>query len=64
MRRFAVQDLYNEYHANACVMFASIPNFAEFWSLADVQRKLECLRLLNEIIVSFDRVSATSGNEM
>lgn len=37
-------------------MFASIPNFDEFWALADVQRKLECLRLLNEIIVNFDKV--------
>jgi hypothetical protein len=39
-------------------MFASIPNFADFWTQADVQRKIECLRLLNEIVCAFDKVMA------
>lgn len=37
-------------------MFASIPNFNDYWSECDKNRKLECLRLLNEIICEFDKV--------
>lgn len=48
--------LYHENHARVCVMFASIPNFHDFWSEWDMHRKLECLRLLNEIICEFDKV--------
>ena len=40
----------------ACVMFAAIPNFKAFFSTVDVSGK-ECLRLLNEIMISFDKVS-------
>lgn len=36
-------------------MFASIPNFKEFWIQNDINNEgLECLRLLNEIIADFD----------
>ena len=39
-------------------MFASIPNFKEFWIQNDINNEgLECLRLLNEIIADFDLVS-------
>ena len=39
-------------------MFASIPNFAEFYSEEVVNREgIECLRLLNEIIIDFDEVT-------
>lgn len=31
------------------VLFASIPNFTEFYS-EDVNKGMECIRLLNEII--------------
>uniref|UniRef100_A0A0N5AJ88 adenylate cyclase n=1 Tax=Syphacia muris TaxID=451379 RepID=A0A0N5AJ88_9BILA len=51
-----VDDLYAKSHENVCVMFASIPNFQEFWSQWDRTRKLECLRLLNEIICEFDKL--------
>lgn len=38
-------------------MFASIPNFKEFYTETDVNNEgLECLRLLNEIIADFDEV--------
>ena len=38
-------------------MFASIPNFKEFYTESDVNNEgLECLRLLNEIIADFDEV--------
>lgn len=42
-------------------MFASIPNYIEFYDETDVNKQgLECLRLLNEIICDFDKVLATS----
>ncbi|KIH60319.1 adenylate/guanylate cyclase catalytic domain protein [Ancylostoma duodenale] len=50
-----VNELYARQHENVCVMFASIPNFKDFWSQWDTSRKLECLRLLNEIVCEFDK---------
>ena len=41
--------------SNAGVLFASIPNFTEFYS-EDVNEGVECIRLLNEIIVDFDEL--------
>lgn len=49
-------ELYARDHENVCVMFASIPNFKEYWSECDRSRKLECLRLLNEIVCEFDKL--------
>lgn len=41
-------------------MFASIPDFKEFYTESDVNKEgLECLRLLNEIIADFDEVKKT-----
>lgn len=38
-------------------MFASIPNYHEFYDENDVNKQgLECLRLLNEIICDFDKL--------
>ena len=38
-------------------MFASIPNYTEFYDENDVNKQgLECLRLLNEIICDFDKL--------
>ncbi|CAL2045373.1 unnamed protein product [Caenorhabditis brenneri] len=51
-----VNELYARQHENVCVMFASIPNFKDFWSEWDTNRKLECLRLLNEIVCEFDKL--------
>lgn len=40
------------------MMFASIPDFKEFYTESDVNKEgLECLRLLNEIIADFDEVA-------
>uniref|UniRef100_A0AC34GSW9 Guanylate cyclase domain-containing protein n=1 Tax=Panagrolaimus sp. ES5 TaxID=591445 RepID=A0AC34GSW9_9BILA len=50
-------ELYARDHDNVCVMFASIPNFKEYWSECDRSRKLECLRLLNEILLSKPKFS-------
>lgn len=44
------QDLYHQSYDCVCVMFASIPDFKEFYTESDVNKEgLECLRLLNEI---------------
>ncbi|KHN76453.1 Adenylate cyclase type 1 [Toxocara canis] len=51
-----IDELYAKGHDNVCVMFASIPNFKDFWGQWDTSRKLECLRLLNEIICEFDKL--------
>ncbi|CAG2102177.1 unnamed protein product, partial [Medioppia subpectinata] len=49
--------LYHERYASVGVMFASIPNFKEFYDENDVNKQgLECLRLLNEIICDFDKI--------
>ena len=38
-------------------MFASIPNYQEFYNENDINTQgLECIRLLNEIICDFDKV--------
>lgn len=50
-------DLYHERYSCIAVMFASIPNYKEFYDESDVNKQgLECLRLLNEIICEFDKV--------
>jgi class 3 adenylate cyclase len=59
MQMGAVSDseLYSEQYNNVAVMFASIPNFAEFYSEEVVNHEgIECLRLLNEIIIDFDEI--------
>lgn len=43
------QELYSQAKDDVGVMFASIPNFTEFYS-EDVNKGMECIRLLNEII--------------
>uniref|UniRef100_A0A0N4Z5S0 adenylate cyclase n=1 Tax=Parastrongyloides trichosuri TaxID=131310 RepID=A0A0N4Z5S0_PARTI len=49
-------ELYAKDHNNVCVMFASIANFNDYWSECEKSRKLECLRLLNEIVCEFDKL--------
>ncbi|KAL1140816.1 hypothetical protein AAG570_000744 [Ranatra chinensis] len=48
-------EFYSQSRNNVGVMFASIPNFTEFYS-EDVNKGVECIRLLNEIIVDFDQL--------
>lgn len=51
------QDLYHQSYSRVGVVFASIPNFHEFYTeLAVNNQGTECLRLLNEIIADFDEV--------
>ncbi|XP_029932527.1 adenylate cyclase type 4 [Myripristis murdjan] len=51
------QDLYSQSCECVCVMFASVPQFKEFYSESSANRDgLECLRFLNEIIADFDEL--------
>ncbi|CAH2002890.1 unnamed protein product [Acanthoscelides obtectus] len=48
-------ELYSQSYAEVGVMFASIPNFSEFYSEESINNQgLECLRFLNEVISDFD----------
>jgi hypothetical protein len=39
-------------------MFASIPNFSDFYSEDNINKGgVECIRLLNEVIADFDEVN-------
>ncbi|TWW63515.1 adenylate cyclase type 4-like [Takifugu flavidus] len=51
------QDLYSQSYDCVCVMFASVPQFKEFYSESSANNDgLECLRFLNEIISDFDEL--------
>ncbi|XP_076683337.1 adenylate cyclase type 2 Ac76E isoform X2 [Andrena cerasifolii] len=51
------EELYHERYSSIAVMFASIPNYKEFYDETDINKQgLECLRLLNEIICDFDKL--------
>ncbi|KAJ8007647.1 hypothetical protein DPEC_G00096340 [Dallia pectoralis] len=51
------QDLYSQSCELVCVMFASVPQFKEFYSENAFNHDgLECLRFLNEIISDFDEL--------
>lgn len=51
------QELYHEQCEFVCIMFASIPNFSEFYVELEANNEgVECLRLLNEIIADFDEL--------
>ncbi|KDR14082.1 Adenylate cyclase type 5, partial [Zootermopsis nevadensis] len=49
------EELYSQSRDKVGVMFASIPNFTEFYS-EDINKGMECIRLLNEIIADFDEL--------
>lgn len=46
-------------------MFASVPDFKEFYTECDINKEgLECLRLLNEIIADFDEVRKSKEEDL
>jgi len=50
-------ELYHEQCDSVSVLFASIPNFSEFYVELEANNEgVECLRLLNEIIADFDEI--------
>lgn len=51
-------ELYSQSYDEVGVLFASMPNFSDFYTEDDVNNQgLECLRFLNEVISDFDAVS-------
>lgn len=50
------QELFSKAYDNVGVLFASIPNFTQFYS-EDVNRGMECIRLLNEIIGKWSKLT-------
>ncbi|XP_028252460.1 adenylate cyclase type 3-like isoform X2 [Parambassis ranga] len=49
------EELYSQSYEEIGVMFASIPNFSDFYTEEGINNGgLECLRILNEIISDFD----------
>ncbi|EAU77417.2 AGAP009315-PA, partial [Anopheles gambiae str. PEST] len=54
-RKRSHDDLYSQSYAEVGVLFASMPNFSDFYSEETVNNQgLECLRFLNEVISDFD----------
>lgn len=52
--------MYSKSYAEVGVLFASMPNFSDFYTEESVNNQgLECLRFLNEVISDFDAVSGT-----
>ncbi|XP_061179996.1 adenylate cyclase type 1-like [Saccostrea echinata] len=50
-------ELYSQYYPKVGVFFASIPNFSDFYIELDANNQgMECLRVLNEILVDFDEL--------
>ncbi|XP_074096910.1 adenylate cyclase type 6 isoform X1 [Cotesia typhae] len=59
LRTVNSDELYHEQCDFVCIMFASIPNFSEFYVELEANNEgVECLRLLNEIIADFDEILA------
>uniref|UniRef100_A0A1B6CHV4 adenylate cyclase n=2 Tax=Clastoptera arizonana TaxID=38151 RepID=A0A1B6CHV4_9HEMI len=49
------EELYSQSYAETGILFASMPNFSDFYSEETVNNQgLECLRFLNEVISDFD----------
>lgn len=53
-----LRSIYHEEHTNVAVMFASIPEFMDYYTENDAgDGGLRCLEVLNSIISAFDTVS-------
>uniref|UniRef100_A0A336MTX6 adenylate cyclase n=1 Tax=Culicoides sonorensis TaxID=179676 RepID=A0A336MTX6_CULSO len=54
-KKRSYDELYSQSYAEVGVLFASMPNFSDFYSEESVNNQgLECLRFLNEVISDFD----------
>ncbi|CAG9798079.1 unnamed protein product [Chironomus riparius] len=54
-RKRSHDELYSQSYSEVGVLFASMPNFTDFYSEETVNNQgLECLRFLNEVISDFD----------
>lgn len=53
----AAEELYHQSCESVAVIFASIPNYSDFYQELEINDEgMECLRLLNEIIADFDEL--------
>ncbi|KAK7077867.1 Adenylate and Guanylate cyclase catalytic domain [Halocaridina rubra] len=53
-----MEELYHESYEEVCVIFASIPNYSEFYKENEMNDEGKmCLRVLNEIISDFDMLT-------
>ena len=51
--------VYSELYTDVAVMFASMPNYMDFYTEAELHEGgVTCLMILNEIVSAFDEVSA------
>ncbi|XP_067999254.1 adenylate cyclase type 3 isoform X3 [Melanerpes formicivorus] len=58
------EELYSQSYDEIGVMFASLPNFADFYTEESINNGgIECLRFLNEIISDFDAKETLSDKE-
>lgn len=56
------KDLFSESFERVGVMFASIPDFTDYYEKKEmIHQDVECLRLLNEIVGDFDEVRKFKG---
>ncbi|KAM3860999.1 adenylate cyclase type 3-like [Diretmus argenteus] len=56
------EELYSQSYDEIGVMFASIPNFSDFYTEESINNGgIECLRILNEIISDFDSLLDRDG---
>lgn len=61
----SLQELYSQSYDEIGVMFASLPNFADFYTEEAINNGgIECLRFLNEIISDFDSVSTSPARRL
>lgn len=52
-----VTKLYSESYNNVSVMFASIPNYMDFFTQEEIHEGgVTCLKILNHIIYAYDKV--------
>ena len=52
---------YSELYTDVAVMFASIPNYMDFYTEAELHEGgVTCLMILNEIVSAFDEVDQRS----
>lgn len=54
---YIIQDLYYDFHPEAGILFASIPDFGDYYEEEEANNQgIECMRLLNEIFGDFDQL--------
>jgi len=59
------EELYHQSCDTVAVIFASIPNYSDFYQELEINDEgMECLRLLNEIIADFDDLMGIQWDQL